>query len=166
MELAIDETVNKTNCKYTSSIRYNELLESNKKEVLLPKDIVKKLYNYIVTAGQDEYLENKLMGIDFEYNITLDDFRDINDTSKEISKKIADLIGNNDGYYYIYFNVYQSKKKDFGETLRISINTTKNHVFIHLKHGILHQRPEQKHITEEIKSKIKENLNLTSSDIY
>ena len=41
-----------------------------------------------------------------------------------------------------------------------------NCAYIHLKHEILHQRPERNRVTEEIKNEIKENLHLTPSDIY
>ena len=51
--------------------------------------------------------ENKSVGIDFKCYITSDDFRNMEDTPQEISKKIADLISDSDDHYYIYLDNYQ-----------------------------------------------------------
>ncbi|CAG8780746.1 13981_t:CDS:1, partial [Dentiscutata erythropus] len=93
-----------------SSTYYKESLKNDEKEILLPKEMTKKLYDNIIAIGRNEYFENELLGIDFECDITLDDLRNIDDSPQKISRKIADLIGNSDGYYYIYLNTYYSKK--------------------------------------------------------
>ena len=56
--------------------------------------------------------ENESVGIDFKCYITSDDFKNMEDTPQEISKKIADLISDSDGYYYIYLNTYQQYKSN------------------------------------------------------
>ncbi|CAG8491273.1 3778_t:CDS:2 [Racocetra fulgida] len=139
-------------CRQQSSIYYKKSLENNEKETLPPKEMAKKLYNDIMIIGCDENLENESAGINFECDITLDNIKEAEDSPHEISRKIADLIGNSDGYYYIYLNNYHSKKTA--------------DAFIYLKHKTLHQQPERNRVTDKIKNKIKENLQLAPSDIY
>ncbi|CAG8673721.1 3946_t:CDS:1 [Cetraspora pellucida] len=97
-------------CRQQSSIYYKKLLENNEKEILPPKKIAKKLYNDIMIIGCDENLENESAEINFECDITLDNIKEAEDSPHEISRKIADLIGNSDEYYYIYLNNYYLKK--------------------------------------------------------
>ncbi|CAG8759481.1 1975_t:CDS:1, partial [Dentiscutata erythropus] len=56
------------------------------------------VYNKIIEISTNEYMKNELNGIDFKCNISLEDFED---DPKEISNKINNTIGKNDGYYYI-----------------------------------------------------------------
>lgn len=106
-------------CRQQSSVHYKKSLEkkslvnvdNEEEEMLLPKEMAKKLYNNITIIGCDEYLENESAGIEFKCNITLDDVKDVKDSPQEISRKIANLIGDSDGYYYIYLNSYYPKKK-------------------------------------------------------
>ncbi|CAG8712586.1 20112_t:CDS:2 [Dentiscutata erythropus] len=66
---------------------YKESLKNDKKKILPPKEITKKLYNNIIVIGYNEYFENKLLEIDFKYDITLDNIRDIDDSSQKNFKK-------------------------------------------------------------------------------
>ncbi|CAG8569718.1 5024_t:CDS:2, partial [Dentiscutata erythropus] len=75
-----------------SSTYYKESLKNDIKKILLSKEITKKLYNNIIAIGCNEYFENELLEINFECDITLDNIRDIDDSSQKISRKIADLI--------------------------------------------------------------------------
>ncbi|CAG8732319.1 14631_t:CDS:2, partial [Racocetra fulgida] len=128
-------------------------------EVLLSEQIAEELFNKVSVVGFDEYFENELDEINFKSNIVLDGFNDKEDTPQEIAKKIANLIGDSDGYYCIYLNQYEDHESiecfDYSGTLRISINIMTNHASIYLKHEILHQQPERNRVTEEIKNKIK-----------
>ncbi|CAG8682978.1 2310_t:CDS:2 [Racocetra fulgida] len=131
-----------------SSNHYKALIKHDKNEVLLPEKIAEEIFNKISLVGSDEYFENNSDGINFKSTIVLDDFKDEKNTPQEISKKIANLIGDSDGYYYIYFNYYDSKKMmnresiecfDYNGTLRISINMITNNAYVYLKYEILHQ---------------------------
>ncbi|CAG8510232.1 3237_t:CDS:1, partial [Cetraspora pellucida] len=97
-------------CRQQSSSHYKALVEHYENEVLLPEEMVEKLFNEISLVGSDEYFENDSDGINFKSIIGLNDFKNQGDTPQEIAKKIANLIGDSDGYYYIYFNYYSSKK--------------------------------------------------------
>ncbi|CAG8790313.1 4857_t:CDS:2 [Dentiscutata erythropus] len=87
-------------------------IEHDENEVLLPEKMAEEIFNKISLVGSDEFFENELNGINFKSNIVLDGFKDEDDTPQEIAKKIANLISDSDGYYYIYFNYYSSKKNN------------------------------------------------------
>ncbi|CAG8719143.1 9056_t:CDS:2, partial [Ambispora leptoticha] len=136
-------------------------LENNEKETLPPKEMAKKLYNDIMIIGCDENLENESAGINFECDITLDNIKEAEDSPHEISRKIADLIDPNQQR-----DRESIERFDCGGTLRITINMMNDSAFIYLKHKTLHQQPERNRVTDKIKNKIKENLQLAPSDIY
>ncbi|CAB4478365.1 unnamed protein product [Rhizophagus irregularis] len=121
-----------------------------------------------------------------------------------ISKQVAKLVEQADGYYYIYKEHYLSKKSDGIYTywyycsqcqqlakkprknedlnkqrdreyikhfdcnglITISINMNTFLVTIHLKHDILHKRPERCAVSDTIKEKIKQYINFTPKDIF
>ncbi|CAG8657884.1 4594_t:CDS:2 [Cetraspora pellucida] len=131
------------------------------------------LFNKVTSVDSNEFFENESVGIYFECNITLDNFINIEDDPHEISRKITNLVGDIDGYYYIYSNNLKHQRDresmerfDCDGTLQITLNIITNSASIYLKHETLHRRPERNRVTEEIKNYIKKNIHLTSSDIY
>ncbi len=67
----------------------------------------KCLFEKILEINTNKYLENDLMDINFNCNISIDM---MDGDSKKISKMIIELLGESDGYYYIYKNSYNLKK--------------------------------------------------------
>lgn len=57
----------------------------------------KKLFEQIFETGRNEYIESE-SGIKFSCKILTNS---LNDTSQEIEKKIAEIIGYADRYYYM-----------------------------------------------------------------
>ncbi|CAG8713793.1 12758_t:CDS:2, partial [Cetraspora pellucida] len=55
--------------------------------------MTKKLYNDIMIIGCNKNLENESVRIDFECDIILDNIKETEDSSYEILRKIANLIG-------------------------------------------------------------------------
>ncbi|CAG8754263.1 15191_t:CDS:2, partial [Cetraspora pellucida] len=85
-------------------------IEREEKEILLPEIMAETLFNKVTSVDSNEFFENESVGIYFECNITLDNFINIEDDPHEISRKITNLVGDNDGYYYIYSNSNHLKK--------------------------------------------------------
>ncbi len=67
----------------------------------------KCLFEKILEIDTNEYLENDLMGINFNCNILIDM---MDGDPKKISKTIIELLDESDGYYYIYKDSYNLKK--------------------------------------------------------
>ncbi|PKB97640.1 hypothetical protein RhiirA5_432739 [Rhizophagus irregularis] len=78
-------------------------------------------FKLILEIDTNEYLENDLTGIDFNCNKI--DMMD--DNPKKLSK-IIDLIGESDGYYYIYKDSYTSKKASDILTFRYKCSQCKS----------------------------------------
>src|ERR1044071_6185793 len=112
--MSIIQFVNKQNrilktcnlCRQQSLIYYKESTDHDEKEILLPKIMAKRFFDEVNIIGSNENFENESVEIDFKCYIILDDFRNMENIPQEISKKIADLISDSDGYYYIYLNTY------------------------------------------------------------
>ena len=62
--------------------------------------MAKRLFDEVNIIGPMKSL--KMNQLDFKCYIASDDFRNMEDTPQEISKKIADLISDSDDYYHIY----------------------------------------------------------------
>ncbi|CAG8745497.1 16482_t:CDS:2, partial [Dentiscutata heterogama] len=116
--------------------------------------MAEEIFNKISLVGSDEFFENELNRINFKSNIVLDGFKDKDNISQEIAKKIANLISDSNGYYYIYFNYYSSKKNNDLYTFQYQCSRCRS----------LAKKPCK--VTEEIKNEIKANLHLMPSDIY
>jgi hypothetical protein len=93
-------------CRHKASLQYSNR-PNTEVEILTPEEMSKKLFEKILEIDTNEYLENDLISIDFNCNISIDM---MGDDPKKISKMIADLLGESDGYYYIYKDSYISKK--------------------------------------------------------
>lgn len=85
--------------------------------------MARQLYNKTIKISTNEYMENELNGIDFKCDISLEDFED---DPKNISNKIKNIIGENDGYYYIYTDTYNSKKTSQLSTFRYRCSQCRN----------------------------------------
>ncbi|CAB5174028.1 unnamed protein product [Rhizophagus irregularis] len=193
------------NCREQAATVYrtHHLNDKDQLEQLYWNDVKKKLYDKIVEIGSNEYLENKENGVLFSCILIME-----NELLKEepcnISKQVAKLVEQADGYYYIYKDHYLSKKSDGIYTywyycsqcqqlakkprknedlnkqrdreyikrfdcnglITISINMNTFLVTIHLKHDILHKRPERYAVSDTIKEKIKQYINFTPKDIF
>ncbi|CAB5384510.1 unnamed protein product [Rhizophagus irregularis] len=193
------------NCREQAATVYrtHHLNDKDQQEQLYWNDVKKKLYDKIVEIGSNEYLENKENGVLFSCILIME-----NELLKEepcnISKQVAKLVEQADGYYYIYKEHYLSKKSDGIYTywyycsqcqqlakkprknedlnkqrdreyikrfdcnglITISINMNTFLVTIHLKHDILHKRPERYAVSDTIKEKIKQYINFTPKDIF
>ena len=83
--MSINQFVNKQNhilkacnlCRQKSLIYYIESTDHDKKEILLAKIMAKRLFDEVTIIGSNEYFENESVGVDFECNITLDDYKDM-----------------------------------------------------------------------------------------
>jgi|SRR5581483_12522697 len=90
-------------CRQTISQSYYvtksaETESSNDCNPIEPKEMEKKLFDQIFEIGRnDEYIESE-SGIEFSCKILINS---LNGTSQEIGKKIAEMIGYADGYYYM-----------------------------------------------------------------
>ena len=95
-------------CRYKASLQYEQSNRYNPEvELLTPKEMSRCLFEKILEIDTNEYLENNLMGINFNCNILIDM---IDGDPKKISKMITELLGESDGYYYIYKDSYDLKK--------------------------------------------------------
>ena len=98
-------------CRHGASLQYEQSNQSNtevvEEELLTLEEMSKQLFEKILEINTNEYLENDLISIDFNCNISIDM---MDDEPKKISKLIVDLLGESDGYYYIYKDSYTSKK--------------------------------------------------------
>jgi hypothetical protein len=89
-------------CRQTISQSYvstksTETESSNNCNPIEPKEMEKKLFEQILEIGRNEYIESE-SGIEFSCKILTNS---LNGTSKEIGKKIAEIIRYADGYYYM-----------------------------------------------------------------
>ncbi|CAG8779152.1 37717_t:CDS:10, partial [Gigaspora margarita] len=151
---------------YKASIEHDENYAN--KYVLFPEEMAEELFNKISLVVSDEYFENDLDGINFKSIIVLDNFKDKEDTPQEIAKKIANLIGDSDGYYYIYLNYYGLKKKDELHTFQYRCSQCRSLAKKPRKHQDSELQRDRESIerfdfTEEIKNVIQD---LMPSDIY
>ena len=89
--MSINQFVNKQNrilktcslCRQKSLIYYKESTDHDEKEIFLPKIMVKRLFDEV-----NIILKMNQFGIDFKCYIASDDFRNMEDTPQEISKKL------------------------------------------------------------------------------
>ena len=80
--MPINQFINKKNhtlktcnlCRQHSSDFYKKSIENDEKEILLPKVMAERLFDEVTIIGSNEYFENESVGVDFECNITLDDY--------------------------------------------------------------------------------------------
>ncbi|PKY61350.1 hypothetical protein RhiirA4_488882, partial [Rhizophagus irregularis] len=82
-----------------------EIESSNDCNPIEPKEMEKQLFDQIFEIGSNKYIESE-SDIEFSCKILINS---LNGTSQEIGKKIAEMIGYADGYYYIYRKANQSK---------------------------------------------------------
>ncbi|RGB32812.1 hypothetical protein C1646_762463 [Rhizophagus diaphanus] len=125
----------------------------------------KQLFEKILEFDTNEYLENDLANIDFNCNISIDMIND----PKYISKKIVNLLGKSDGYYYIYKDSYTSKKTSDVITFQYKCSQCKSLVKRPRKHEFVkNQRDripiERFNCNGSIKIKFKMGINIV--DIY
>ncbi|CAG8653296.1 28384_t:CDS:2 [Gigaspora margarita] len=172
-------------CHSESSIHYKQSHQSESvTEILSQEEMSNKLYEQILEINTNEYFENESAEIDFKCNILLD----INEEDpQKLSKIITELLGNADGYYYIYKDCYSSTKDnkprkqecienqrdqipidrfDCNGRIKIVLNLRLKSALIHLQHLMLHKRPERFGVNETIKEEIKKNIHLSPSKIY
>lgn len=90
------------NCQEQAATVYrtHHLNDKDQLEQLYWNDVKKKLYDKIVEIGSNEYLENKENGVLFSCILIME-----NELLKEepcnISKQVAKLVEQADGYYYM-----------------------------------------------------------------
>lgn len=96
-------------CRFQSSLQSKQSNKFDSElDLLTPKEMSNRLFEKILEIDANEYLETDLTGIDFSCNISVDM---IDGDPKKISKTIVELLGESDGYYYIYKDSYNSKKE-------------------------------------------------------
>ncbi|CAG8758462.1 13728_t:CDS:2, partial [Racocetra fulgida] len=80
--------------------------DDNQEEMILLEKLPSKLYDEICAITSNNYMENDNMGIEFSCLLELDTI----DDPHKLSKKIAELVEQGDGYNYIYKKSYDLKK--------------------------------------------------------
>src|SRR5687767_13759805 len=84
-------------CRFQSSLQYKKSNKSDSEvELLTTKEMSRCLFEKILEIDTNKYLENDLMDINFNCNISINM---IDGDPKKISKTIAELLGERDGYY-------------------------------------------------------------------
>ncbi|CAG8524009.1 20256_t:CDS:2 [Gigaspora rosea] len=76
------------------------------------QNLPSKLYDEICAIAPNEYMENDNTGIEFSCLLELE----VADDPHKLSKKIAELVGQGDGYNYIYKESYDLKKVSGGHS--------------------------------------------------
>ncbi|CAG8592420.1 1014_t:CDS:2, partial [Dentiscutata heterogama] len=123
-----------------------------------------KLYDEICAIISNNYMENNNMGIEFSCLLELDT---INDPHK-LSKKIAELVKQEDGYNYIYKKSYDLKKVLESHSFwyycsQCQTLNKRSQKYKDLEQQRDHERFEVDNVVQE---HIKKYIYLISSDIY
>jgi hypothetical protein len=88
----------KKNLQSYYSSKSTEIVPSDDYDYLIePEEMKEKLFEQILEIGRNEYMESE-SGIEFSCKISI---MSLNGTSQEVGKRIAEIIGCADGYYYM-----------------------------------------------------------------
>ncbi|EXX54306.1 hypothetical protein RirG_235770 [Rhizophagus irregularis DAOM 197198w] len=156
------------NCREQAATVYRThyLNDKDQLEQLYWNNVKKKLYDKIVEIGSNEYLENKENGVLFSCILIIK-----NELLKEepcnISKQVAKLVEQADGYYYIYKEHYLSKKSDKIYTYWYYCSQCQQLAKKPCKNEDLNKQRDQRYaVSDTIKEKIKQYINFTPKDIF
>ncbi|CAG8751960.1 2910_t:CDS:2, partial [Gigaspora margarita] len=87
-----------------------------------PKEMKKKLFEYVLQVGNDEHVENENSGIEFLCEISTVSLKS---EPHELGKAIAEIVDSADGYYYILYISKNNNKYTYWYNCSQSCNLAK-----------------------------------------